>query len=448
MNTETRLKDTEKLVSAFSSAKGLLDDYPEIFSGLLLLKEASAMANGQIGALDSFKAEAIAEACSQIRETQEWIKKLPVLRSWGDLLNIEMNEIIAARANENHVSANVEPYEVDLNQSSADVMASLRVLILKTALKKVRCSADRFALGLERKAAEFSNAIKCSRNGMKDGLPTTVGKELQCYADNLRRYAQQAAKFSDSLDAVSLGGGEAATAVPVTPGFGALATANLSVLTGLSLKSQDDNLAVLNNSESVLAAHGYLDVISSIVWRLAKDLIVMNSGPRCGIHEVAFPAAAPGSSIMPGKVNPTIAEMVMLVCDQISSNQTSISSAIRSGWLSTGGNSTIPVKNFLDSCHLLCNSLDVFMERAVSGLKVQKEEGYKHAEQSLKLAKVLAFFVGREKAIEAAEKAYRDNISIREATTALGFLDEEKAKKILNPTNLISKKAFNSLLNP
>lgn len=446
MSTESSLKDLQKLTNVFSSAKGGLEDYPEIFTGFLLLKEASSMANYQLGLIDKFKADAITEACSQIRKNKNWQKRLPVLRSWGEPINVEINEIISLTANENHPSADIRPYEINLNQSSADLLASLRVLILKKSLREVKLSVDKFVIGLERKAKEFSDAIKPSRIGMKDGLPTTVGKELQCYADNLRKYAKNASEFADSLTAISLGGGESATSVPVYPGFGELATANLSLLIGMPLRSEADNLAALNNRESVLAAHAYLDVLASIVWRLAKDLIIMNSGPRCGIHEVSFPACAPGSSIMPGKVNPTIAEMVLLVCDQISSNQTSISSSCRSGWLSTGGNTTIPIKNFLDSCHLLCNSLEVFMEKAINKLKVQKEEAYKHAEQSLMLAKVLAFFTGREKAIEAAEVAFRDNLSIREAAVVLGLLSEKEANRILDPKNLVEKEKFAALL--
>ena len=188
---------------------------------------------------------------------------------------------------------------------------------------------------------------------------------------------------------VSLGAGQLGTGAGIAPEFGHLATKKLAERTHLSLQEAEEQMDCISAHDALLLAHAHIQSLAAVIWRCTKDLCLMCSGPRCGLGEITFPAVAPGSSIMPGKINPTVGQMVKHVCDQINSNQTAMMGAVNTGWLGNGSVSTLPLKMVIDDAKLLTNTMELFNRKVLIGITAHPEHSAHFAEQSLSLARVL-----------------------------------------------------------
>ncbi|MCI5850503.1 MAG: lyase family protein [Sutterellaceae bacterium] len=397
-------KETERFIAALSAGGPALDEYPEVIRALALVKKAAALANEDIGRLGEGKARAICAAADEA-VAGKLRGNFPVgaLGSWGVPANTMMNEVLAARASELS-GLDVRPEDVNRSQGSIDVVRTAERIVRHDALLRVAKEAERFAEKLDAKATEFADVVKPGRALLRDGFPVTLGAEFEGYAVGIRRTAGKLELEAGHEDDSALGFGDFGNGFGIPAEFRGAAAKRLTEVTGRLFRPALSGFDAIAATDRALLSHAHIQALALVFWRACCDLTLITSGPRGGIREIAFPAVAPGSSIMPGKVNPTMAQLGKLVADQVSASQLAITKAVQSGFLDTGSASALPTIRIAENADLLSRTLDAVGRRVVDGLKAFRDRDLELAKASpaLKYA-VEAGLVSREE----AEKALR-----------------------------------------
>jgi fumarate hydratase class II len=408
--------------------------------GLGLLKRAAAEVNAELGLLSPDLAQAIATAAQEVADGR-WDAHFPVdvfQTGSGTSTNMNANEVIANRAAEilgyGIGSRRVHPNDhVNLGQSSNDVIPTVMHLAALLAIKDdLRPGLTRLQRALEQKAAEFMPVIKTGRTHLQDATPIRLGQEFQGYAGQIERGLRRLAAAEEDLREVALGGTAVGTGINTHPEFARRVCARLTAMTGVEVRETTNHFQAQSTVDAAVWASGALRTIAVSLLKIANDIRWMASGPRAGLFELLLPEVQPGSSIMPGKVNPVIPESVCQVAMQVIGNDTTITVAGQSGNFEINVTFPLVAHNLLQSITLLGRASDNFAAQCIEGLKAT-ERGPELVERGLAICTALAPVIGYDAAAEIAKEAFRTNRTIREVALERTQLTPEELDRILDP---------------
>jgi fumarate hydratase class II len=413
--------------------------FPRVFlRGLGLVKAAAAEANAELGVLDATRAVAIGRAAREVAEGR-WDAHFVVdvfQTGSGTSTNMNANEVIARRAREilGPDGPPVHPNDhVNASQSSNDVMPTALHVAAREALARDLIPALRLLRDvLREKAGAFDDVVKIGRTHLMDATPVRLGQELAGWARQVELATARAEAAADGLAELALGGTAVGTGINCPPGFAARAIARLSAETGLAFREAEDHFEAQAARDAAVAASAALRGVAVALHKIANDVRLLASGPRCGLGELRLPAVQPGSSIMPGKVNPVICEAVIQVAAQVVGNDAAVVQGGLGGQLEL--NATIPLiaRNVLESIRLLANVTRVFVERCLAGLEADRARAAASVEQSLALATALVPRLGYDRAVEIAKEAAASGRTVRAVCLERGVLPAEELEALLD----------------
>lgn len=419
--------------------------FPRRFiQALGLIKRAAAETNKELGLLDPKIADAIAQAAQEVADGR-WDDHFPVdifQTGSGTSTNMNANEVIANRAIEilggERGSRLVHPNDhVNLGQSSNDVIPTAIHLSALLAIKEELAPAlEGLERALRAKAEEFWPIIKTGRTHLMDATPIRLGQEFLGYAGQVERGLRRLRHAEAELSELALGGTAVGTGVNTHPEFARRAIAKLSAWTGLNLRETDNHFQAQSAMDGAVEASGVLRTIAVSLLKIANDIRWMGSGPRAGLAELLLPEVQPGSSIMPGKVNPVIPESLIQVCAHVIGNDTAVMLGGQWGFFELNTMMPLIGYNLLQSITLLANATRNFTEKCVVGLKAT-ERGPELVEKGLMLATALAPVIGYDAAAAIAKEAARTGRTIREVARERTNLSEEELDRILDPARMV-----------
>ncbi|MFT8361795.1 MAG: class II fumarate hydratase [Sporolactobacillus sp.] len=416
----------------------------EIIIAFALLKKSAAIANQELDNLEEEKAQVIAAACDEII-AGKWDDEFPLM-VWqtgsGTQSNMNVNEVIARRANQllesKGCSMRVHPNDdVNRSQSSNDTYpTALHVAALLAVENDVLPAAQALQDMLEKKASENSAIVKIGRTHLQDATPLTLGQEISGWASMLAHSSDLIATASASLSELAIGGTAVGTGLNALPSFGARVAEKLSLLTGKNFQSAANKFHALTSHDQLVTVHGALKALAADLMKIANDVRWLASGPRCGIGELRIPANEPGSSIMPGKVNPTQAEAVTMVAVQVMGNDAAVGMAASQGNFELNVFKPVIGYNFLQSTTLLADVMRSFTKHCIAGLEADQEKIDQNLHRSLMLVTALNPYIGYENAAKISKKAYKEGLSLKEAAIALNLLTAEQFDAYVKPEEM------------
>ena len=435
-----RSKDNFKIGEPASMPK-------EIIKAFGYLKKAAAHANYELGVLPKEKMELISQVADEIIEGKldEHFPLVIWQTGSGTQSNMNVNEVIANRA---HVLKGgkltdskkiLHPNDdVNKSQSSNDTfptamhIATYKMLVEVTipGIKKLRDA-------LAQKAEEFKDIIKTGRTHLMDATPLTLGQEFSAYVAQLDHGLKTLEDSLDHLSELALGGTAVGTGLNTPEGYAELVAKKISDFTGLPFKTAPNKFESLAAHDAMVGVSGALKKLAVSIMKIANDIRLLASGPRCGIGEIILPANEPGSSIMPGKVNPTQNEAITMVAAQIIGNDVAVTTGGMQGHFQLNVFKPLIARNVLESARLLGDACVSFTEKAVVGIKPNKENIKKHLDNSLMLVTALNTHIGYENAAKIAKKAYAENKTLKQAAIELGLLTEEQFDEWVDPSKMI-----------
>ena len=402
---------------------------------LALVKRSAARVNQALGLLDQKKAEAIVRAADEVLAgTHDAEFPLVVWQTGsGTQTNMNVNEVLANRASElmghgRGQSRAVHPNDdVNLCQSSNDVFPTAMHVAAARALREdVLPAIDRLSATLAKKRDEFDRIVKIGRTHLQDATPLTLGQEFSGYVAQLGHARSAIEQALPGLCELAIGGTAVGTGLNAHPQFGERVARELATATGIPFVSARNKFAALAGHEALLFAHGALKTLAAAATKLANDIRWLASGPRSGLGEISIPENEPGSSIMPGKVNPTQAEAMTMACAQVFGNDVALNIGGASGNFELNVYKPLLIHGFLQSARLLADSARSFEEHCARGISANLDRIAELLERSLMLVTALAPRIGYDRAAEIAKKAHRDRTTLREAALALGYVTGEQ----------------------
>ncbi|MGH8988976.1 MAG: class II fumarate hydratase [Acidimicrobiales bacterium] len=410
-----------------------------------ILKEAAALVNADLGKLDAHRAELVAKAAREVRDGK--LDDHFPLRIWqtgsGTQTNMNANEVIANRAieldgGEIGSKSPVHPNDhVNMSQSSNDTFPTAMHIAVAEELVHCLVPAVRaLREALDQKSAAFAGITKIGRTHLMDAVPLTLGQEFSGYVAQLDADLVRLDQALPGLYELAAGGTAVGTGLNTHPDFGARVAAKIAELTGLPFVSAPNKFAALAAHDALVWASSALRVLAGSLNKVADDLRWLGSGPRSGLGELVLPANEPGSSIMPGKVNPTQSEAMIMVSIQVIGNDTAVGIAGARGNFELNVNKPLIAHNVLHSIELLAGGCTSFRRFAVEGVEPDEAQIARHLERSLMLVTALNPVIGYDKAADVAKRAYKEGISLREATVELGYLSGEQFDEAVRPDEM------------
>ncbi|ARU88072.1 class II fumarate hydratase [Pseudomonas sp. M30-35] len=413
---------------------------------LALIKKAAARVNDRIGDLPQDIARLIEQAADEIIAGQH-DDQFPLV-VWqtgsGTQSNMNVNEVIAGRANElaggeRGGKSPVHPNDhVNRAQSSNDSFpTAMHIATVRAVTQQLLPAIAELSGGLAEQSARHAKLVKTGRTHMMDATPITFGQELSAYVAQLD-YAERSIRSAlPALCELAQGGTAVGTGLNSPPGFGEAIAAELAALSGLPLISAPNKFAALAGHEPLTHMSGALKTLAVCLMKIANDLRLLGSGPRAGFAEVKLPANEPGSSIMPGKVNPTQCEALSMLACQVLGNDVTISFAASQGHLQLNVFKPVIIHNILQSIRLLADGCSNFQQHCIADLEPDAEQMAKHLDNGLMLVTALNPHIGYDKAAEVAKKAYHDGTTLRQAAIELGHLSAEEFDQWVRPENML-----------
>jgi aspartate ammonia-lyase len=422
---------------------------PTVFvHAFVLVKKAAAMANMQVRWLEPKEGNAIVKTCNEIL-SGEFSDQFVVdvfQAGAGTSFNMNVNEVIANRCleilgKEKGDYKSVSPNDhVNMAQSSNDTFPTALHLATLMALQPLLEELDKISDAFEKSGRKHADVIKSGRTHLQDALPVTVGQEFTAYAIAVRNAKDQIAARSKRLHELALGATAVGTGVNTHPRFSKIAIAELSKMTGLKLKAAKNPFEALQSRNAVAAVSSGLKELALELIRIANDLRLLSSGPTTGLVEIKLPPVQPGSSIMPGKVNPVMAECLDLIAFQVVGNDLALSLAVQAGQLELNVMTPVMMHNILQSIQLLANYLPVFRKKCIEGMTVDKKRCKGYVEKNPSLAVFLSPHIGYLEASKIAKHALEEKRSVREVALEKGILKREQAEQIFKPEFLLGEK--------
>ena len=422
----------------------------EFIRALGLIKQAAAMANLELGLLDEKKAAAIINA-SRIVASGEVDRHFPIdvfQTGSGTSSNMNANEVISHLANQRN-EIDVHPNDdVNMGQSSNDVIpTAIQVSAALVATGKLIPSLLHLAETLDIKAEELDAVVKTGRTHLMDAMPVTFGQELGCWSQQIRSNIKRIKSALKRMRKLPLGGTAVGTGINAHPEFGPRVASILEKLTGVKFRSSENYFEGISSQDASVELSGQLKTLSCSLMKIANDLRLMNSGPLAGIGEIELPALQPGSSIMPGKVNPVIPEAVCMVCAQVIGNDSTITVAGQSGLFQLNVMLPVVALNLLQSLEILSAASNVLADKAIVGFTVREADIRSALEHNPILVTALNPVIGYESGAAIAKKAYKKGKPIKEVALKATELSAKELDKLLDPLGL-TKGGINKPENP
>jgi fumarate hydratase class II len=416
----------------------------EVIRALGILKKAAAVVNYDLGKLPLDKLKLIEQAADEVIEGK--LDEHFPLRVWqtgsGTQTNMNANEVISNRAIEiaSGVMGSKDPIhpndDVNKSQSSNDtfptamyIAAAERVVALIPEVQKVHDAIDA-------KAKEFADVVKIGRTHLQDATPLTVGQEFGGWANLIERDIERLNLVLPGLFDLAIGGTAVGTGLNAHPEFADRAAAKIAELTGLPFRSHPDKFAALSAHDEVVFASGALKTLAASLMKIANDIRWLASGPRCGIGEISLPENEPGSSIMPGKVNPTQSEAMTMVAVQVFGNDAAIGFAGSQGNFELNVFKPVMIHNFLHSVRLIHDACHGFVDYCVNGIELNREKIDHYVADSLMLVTALNQHIGYDNAAKIAKNAHKKGISLKQSAVELELLDAEKFDELVKPEDM------------
>jgi fumarate hydratase class II len=411
-----------------------------------ILKKACAMVNSKLNGLSDEKSKVIVQVCDEIIQGQ--LNTHFPLKVWqtgsGTQTNMNVNEVIANRA---HVllgnslgqgSLVIHPNDdANRSQSSNDTFpAAMNIAAVCLIKEKTLPAISNLQAALSKKARDWQQIVKIGRTHLMDATPLTLGQEFSGYAAMLAHGMHALEASLSHLYELALGGTAVGTGLNAPRTFDEKTAALIAEMTGHPFVTAPNKFEALAAHDGIVASHGALKTLAASLMKIANDIRLLGSGPRCGIGELRLPSNEPGSSIMPGKVNPTQAEAMTMVCCQIMGNDVAINIAGASGHFELNVFKPVMIHNYLESARLMADAVDSFTINCVNGLVPNLEKIDAHLKNSLMLVTALNPHIGYEKAAKIAKKAFEENKTLKEAAVALGWVTEEEFDQWVNPMNM------------
>ena len=415
----------------------------EIIRAFALLKKAAAQANRELkpDKMTDEKCAAICAACDEILEG-----KLPgefPLAVWqtgsGTQSNMNVNEVVANRGNAIAGKKLLHPNDdVNMSQSSNDTFPTAMHIAAASAIHgELLPAVDTLINTLKRLEAENKGIVKSGRTHLQDAVPVAFSQEISGWRGMLEADQKQLVLSLDGLCQLAIGGTAVGTGLNAPEGFDKKAAQILGGCTGIPFVSNPNKFHALTSLDRIVFAHGAMKALAADMMKIANDIRWLASGPRCGLGEITIPENEPGSSIMPGKVNPTQCESSTMIAVQVMGNDATIGMAASQGNFQLNVFLPVTAYNFLQSARLLTDGILSFEQRCVRGIKANKEKMNENLHRSLMLVTSLNPYIGYENAAKVAKKAYKENLSLKEACLQLGFMSEEEFDKVFHPEELV-----------
>ena len=413
----------------------------EIIRAFAILKKAAAMANNRLGKLDERRKNLISDVCAEILEGKlnEHFPLVVWQTGSGTQSNMNVNEVIANRGNEMAGEKLLHPNDhVNMSQSSNDTFpTAMHIAAALEIEERLFPSLDTLIQSFERLMQENEGIVKTGRTHLQDATPISFSQEISGWKVMLEKSKEMLQLSLPGLRELALGGTAVGTGLNAPKGFDVEVAKAVSELTHKDFKTADNKFHSLSSKDELVFAHGALKALAANLMKIANDIRWLGSGPRCGLGEIFLPENEPGSSIMPGKVNPTQCEALTMVSVQVMANDVAVGMAASQGNFELNVYMPVCIYNFLQSVRLLSDSMLSFNQNCVVGIKANKEKMQENLHRSLMLVTCLNPHIGYENAAKTAKKAFQENISLKEACLQLGFLTEEKFDEVFQPEKMI-----------
>jgi fumarate hydratase, class II len=418
---------------------------PELIRAFGILKKAAALVNQDLGKLPADKARLITQAADEVIAGK--LNEHFPLRIWqtgsGTQTNMNVNEVISNRAIEmaGGLMGSKKPIhpndDVNMSQSSNDTFPTAMSIAAATeTARRLLPSVKKLRDVLLAKSLEFADIVKIGRTHLQDATPLTFGQEFSAWVNMLDRDGARIAVALDGLYDLAIGGTAVGTGLNAHPEFAERAARKIAELTGLPFRSHPNKFTALSAHDEIVFASGALKTLAASLMKIANDIRWLASGPRCGLGELTLPENEPGSSIMPGKVNPTQCEAMTMVAVQVMGNDAAIGFAGSQGNFELNVFKPVIIFNYLHSVELLADVCNSFVEHCVTGIEVNREQVDKYVKNSLMLVTALSPKIGYDNAAKVAHTAHHEHISLREAAVKLGFLSGEEFDTLVRPEDM------------
>ena len=417
-----------------------LKPLPAFVDATVRIKRAAALTHKETGRLDAKLADAIVKAADEVlagKYRDQFVVDVYQAGA-GTSHNMNVNEVLANRANEilggkRGTYTPVHPNDhVNMAQSTNDVIPTAIRLACLTELPSLQDAFETLAKEFERKGKEFDDVLKSGRTHLQDAMPIRLGQELNAYAGSLRRGIKRVAEAADYLRDLGIGGSAVGTGVNVEPEYPSLMVKHLRQSAKVDLREGKDRIQLMQSMGDAAGFSGQLRVLANDLSKIARDLRLLASGPRTGLDEVRLPAVQPGSSIMPGKVNPSIPEMVNQVCFQVIGNDSCVNAAAEHGQLELNVMMPVIAYNVLLSVMILGNAARVLAEKTVRGMEANEEQCEYWLERSAALATALAPQIGYARAAELSKQSVKENVLIRDLVKREKVLPADEIDEVLD----------------
>src|SRR5213082_2991349 len=416
----------------------------EMIRAFGILKKACALVNNDLGKLPGNKLKLIVQACDELIEGK--LDDHFPLRVWqtgsGTQTNINANEVISNRAIEiaGGVMGSKKPIhpndDVNMSQSSNDTFPTAMHIAAAEQMNKLIPRVGELHNAIDAKAKEFKDVVKIGRTHLQDATPLTVGQEMSGWARLLERDIDRMKMTLPGLYDLAIGGTAVGTGLNAHPEFAERAAKKIAELTGLPFKSHPNKFAALSAHDEIVFCSGGLKTLVASLTKIANDVRWLASGPRCGLGELVIPENEPGSSIMPGKVNPTQSEAITMVAVQVMGNDAAIGFAGSQGNFELNVFKPVIIFNYLHSVELLAGACNSFVEHCVRGIAANRERIDHYVHNSLMLVTALAPKIGYDQAAQVAKAAHKAHISLREAALNLGYVTAEEFDALVKPEDM------------
>ncbi len=416
----------------------------EMIRALGILKKAAAIVNQELGKLPVDKRKLIEQAADEVIAGK--LDEHFPLRVWqtgsGTQTNMNANEVISNRAIEiaGGVMGSKKPVhpndDVNMSQSSNDTFPTAMYIAAAEQMTRLIPAIQEVHEAIAAKAEAFKDVIKIGRTHLQDATPLTVGQEMSGWASLLERDIERLKLVLPGLLDLAIGGTAVGTGLNSHPEFGERAAKKIAELTRLPFKSHPNKFAALSAHDEIIFASGAVKTLAASLTKIANDIRWLASGPRCGLGELVLPENEPGSSIMPGKVNPTQSEAMTMVAVQVFANDTAITFAGSQGHFELNVYKPVMIHNFLHSVRLLHDACHGFVEYCIKGIQLNREQIDDYLQNSLMLVTALNPHIGYDKAAQVAKNAHKKGISLRESAVQLGFLSGQEFDKYVKPEEM------------
>lgn len=403
------------------------------------IKRSAAIVNNKEGKLDDKKKDLIVDACDRILKG-EFDNEFP-LTVWqtgsGTQTNMNVNEVVSHIANENEKIIHPNDH-VNMSQSSNDVFpTAMHLSTYKNLSEKLLQELPKTIDAIKKLEEENKEIIKTGRTHLQDATPVKLSQEISAWRTCLERDLKVLEEVKEELTYLAIGGTAVGTGINAKKEFGDEMAKELSDFYGFEFKSDENKFYQLSSKSALVNVHGTIKALATDLYKIANDIRFLSCGPRCGISELAIPANEPGSSIMPGKVNPTQVESITMVCIKVMANDFAISMANTQGQLQLNAYMPLIIHSMDNSITLLSKSLKCFREKLLEGLLANKENIEKNLENSLMLVTSLSPHIGYDKASKIAKYAFNNNLTLKQASHELGYLEDSEFDEIVKPEKMI-----------